>query len=248
MNPAVLLLSATAFEQDLLVAQLGGGTQEVVAGRRWWSGQLGAEQALLVEGGIGAVNTAHALTCALQARRPGLVLQFGVGGAYLGAGLAVGDLALATEEIYGDLGVRTLAGWQSAELIGVPVLQQENPYFNRFPLDPGLVDRAEVRLRAGAPAGGGGLRRGPFVTVQECSGTTALGRERAERFGACCENMEGAAAAHLCRLYQIPFLELRGISNLVEDRRREAWDLPLACQRAQQAVLRLLEEGSLCAH
>ncbi len=242
MNPEVLLLSATGFEQDHLAAQLVGKIEQEVAGRRWRTGQLAGRQALLVEGGLGAVNTAHALTCALQALHPALVLQLGVGGAYLDAGLGLGDLALASEENYGDLGVRTPSGWHPAELIGIPVLQQETPYYNHFPLDPHLVTRAEQRLRQLWANGQPRLRCGPFVTVQECSGTASLGEERAARFGGLCENMEGAAAAHLCRLYQVPFLEVRGISNLVEDRRREGWDLPLACRRAQRAAQHLIEE------
>jgi futalosine hydrolase len=51
--------------------------------------------------------------------------------------------------------------------------------------------------------------------------------------------MEGAAAAHVCALYRLPFLEVRGISNLVEDRDRERWRIPLAAGAAQQAVGRL---------
>lgn len=246
MNPEVLLLSATAFEQDLLSAQLEGRVEQQVAGRRWQRGQLAGREVLMVEGGIGAVNTAHALTCALQIFQPALVLQAGVGGAYPAAGLGIGDVALASEENYGDLGVRTRAGWQSAESIGIPVLQQAAPFFNRFPLDPKQVARAEQILQDSAWAGGPpALRSGPFVTVQECSGLASLGEERAARFAGLCENMEGAAAAHLCRLYRIPFLEVRGISNLVEDRRREGWDLPLAGRRAQEAALRLIEEFPL---
>lgn len=240
MRIEILLLSATAFEQDQLAAQLAAGVEQQVAGRRWRQGQVAGRQVLLVEGGIGAVNTAHALTCALQALQPALVLQAGVGGAYPGAGLGIGDVALASAENYGDLGVRTPDGWQSAELIGIPVLQQERPLFNHFPLDPDLVACAEAALCGGLK--GVRLCRGPFVTVQECSGLASLGAERAARFSGVCENMEGAAAAHLCRLYQIPFIEVRGISNLVEDRRREGWDLPLACCRAQEAALRLIEE------
>ena len=57
--------------------------------------------------------------------------------------------------------------------------------------------------------------------------------------------MEGAAAAHLCMLYGVPFLELRGISNRVEDRRRETWDLDLAANRAQQAAGSLVENLNL---
>jgi len=51
--------------------------------------------------------------------------------------------------------------------------------------------------------------------------------------------------AHLCLSYGLPFLEVRGISNLVEDRRREAWNLPLAAARAQLAGLMLLSELEL---
>jgi futalosine hydrolase len=242
----VLLLGATAFEQDLLAARLSEKVEQQVAGRRWRRGRLAGRETLMVEGGLGAVNTAHALTCALQALQPSVVLQAGVGGAYLGAGLGVGDLALASEEHYGDLGVRTHAGWQSAELIGIPVLKQEASFFNRFPLDPAMVTRAEQLLLDSSWEGvRPALRCGPFVTVQECSGLATLGAERAARFGGVCENMEGAAAAHLCRLYQVPFLEVRGISNLVEDRRREGWNLPLACGRAQEAALRLIEAWPL---
>lgn len=243
MSLEVLLLSATAFEQDFLAARLDEKVEQQVAGRPWRRGRLAGREVLLVQGGIGAVNTAHALTCVLQLHQPALVLQAGIGGAYPAAGLGVGDLALASEENYGDLGVRTPAGWQSAELIGIPILQQQESFFNRFPLDPEQVARAEQTLlkntwEDGAPA----LRSGPFVTVQECSGLSSLGEERRARFSGLCENMEGAAAAHLCRLYQVPFLEVRGISNLVEDRRREGWDLPLASRRAQEAALALVKE------
>jgi futalosine hydrolase len=243
VSAEVLLLSATAFEQDFLAAHLDKKAEQQVAGRRWQWGRLAGREILMVEGGIGAVNTAHALTCALQALQPALVLQAGVGGAYPGTGLGIGDIALASEENYGDLGVRTPAGWQSAELIGIPILQQEEPFFNHFPLDPQQVARARQILLDNSWEGGRpALRSGPFVTVQECSGLASLGEERAARFAGLCENMEGAAAAHLCRLYRVPFLEVRGISNLVEDRRQEGWDLPLASRRAQQAVLRLIGE------
>ena len=53
--------------------------------------------------------------------------------------------------------------------------------------------------------------------------------------------MEGAAAAHVCALYGVPFLELRAMSNRVEKRDREQWDLVGAVARAQEAAARLLE-------
>ena len=227
----VLVLSATAFEQGVLREQVEQRVTSAVAGKEWVSGSMGGRSVLLVATGIGAVNAAHALTCALQARRPDWVLQVGVGGAYPQGGLEIGALALASEEWYGDLGVRTDEGWQGADLIGIPVYGEDG--YNKFVLAGECLDRAQEFLPE--------VKVGPFATVQECSGTDELGLERGARFGAVCENMEGAAAAHVCALYGVPFLELRAMSNRVEKRDREQWDLVGAVARAQEAAARLLE-------
>lgn len=236
------ILTATSFEQDALRAALKAPVQTEVAGRAWFAGQLGTHSVLLVETGMGAVNCAHALTCVLQAHAPSEVWQIGVGGAYAQSGLVAGDLAVASEEHYGDVGVRTEDGWQGVrETIGIPLLRGrggDSEYFNRFALDGDRAARMAVQLsriwRAEA---------GPFVTVQECTGTDETGHERGRRFGALCENMEGAAAAHLCALYGVDFVEVRAISNIAARRDRDAWELPLACGRAQEAALLLLDES-----
>ena len=233
-----ILLTATSAEQTLLAGEIDG-VRHRVGGRPWRSGRLRGRDVHLIEGGLGAVNTAHALTCALQADLPDLVLQVGVGGGYPHTSLRVGDVALASEEVYGDIGVRTGAGWQPCELIGIPVWRDgESEIFNRFPLDRELVEKA----RAAVAAAGGEPAVGAFVTVQECSGSAGLGRERGLRFEALCENMEGAAAAHVSRIYGVPFLEIRGISNRVEDRALDTWDIPLAARAAQSAALAALEK------
>jgi len=53
--------------------------------------------------------------------------------------------------------------------------------------------------------------------------------------------MEGAAVALACQQLAVPLLELRGISNLVEDRDTRRWDLPLGMAAAQGAVLALFK-------
>ena len=237
------MLTATAFEQAALVERVRQPVRQVVAGRQWICGSLGCSSARLVQTGMGAVNTAHALTCALQAYRPDLVLQIGVGGAYLDSGLDVGDVAVASEEVYGDVGVRLREGWRGVEEIGIPLLEGEEACYNRFPLDGELVEEVRAVLVGGDwqeenPV----VESGLFVTVQECSGTLELGRERERLFGGICENMEGAAAAHLCRIYGIAFAEVRGISNRVEDRDRDKWDLQGAVERAQAAAAILLDD------
>ena len=56
------------------------------------------------------------------------------------------------------------------------------------------------------------------------------------------ENMEGAAAAHVCALYDVSFLEIRAISNLVEDRDRSAWKVEEAFTAVQIAVSRIVRD------
>jgi futalosine hydrolase len=188
---------------------------------------------------MGAVNTAHALTRhLLTSSRPQLVIQTGIAGAYVPAGLAVGSAVLATDEMYGDVGVITKEGWFPADHIGIPLVEATASHparFNHFPFDEPLV------ACASGLCGPLVARTGPFVTLAQGTGLRALGDTLFERFGALCESMEGAAAAHVCALYDVPFLEVRGISNLVEDRDRSAWRIKEAADSSQRVVLCLLE-------
>ena len=238
---SVLLLTATILEQTRIAEELTDSVSLMSCGRRWCHGVYAGRNIDLVESGLGAANTAHALTRGLEGRCPDMVLQVGVAGAYAGSGLQVGDLTVAAEEVYGDLGGVTPHGWRPAEEIGIPVAQVGGmPLYNRFPADEMLGRRALDILRKSQTVR---VERGPFVTVQACSGTAALGAERQARVpGALCESMEGAAAAHVCALYGVRFVEVRGVSNAVEDRDLSLWDLPLANGRAQDAALCLLRE------
>jgi futalosine hydrolase len=233
----LLLLTATLFEQDLLRAQLSEPIYGELAGRSWVRGKLGQREVLLVETGMGAVNCTHALSCVLQAQMPAVVWQVGVGGAYADSGLAVGDVAVASQENYGDLGVRLDDGWQGLRhTIGIAILERgEQVYFNRFDLDAARAEQMAAQLNGSFKAAAG-----PFLTVQECTGTDELGTARSRRFGALCENMEGAAAAHICALYEVDFVELRAMSNIAAKRNRDEWELPLACRTAQEAALELI--------
>jgi futalosine hydrolase len=202
--------------------------------------RLETGRATLVVTGMGAVNTAHGLTRQLVTQpKPSLVIQMGIAGAYLGADLSVGSVVLASEEMYGDVGVITPTGWLPAEEIGialVPATSTHAARFNRFSFDEGLV------ARASAICGPLLARTGRFLTLAQGTGVRALGDSLYERFGALCESMEGAAAAHICALYDVPFLEVRGVSNLVEDRNRSAWRIKEAAEAAQTVVIRLLDE------
>lgn len=244
MNPAFLRLSSialvcsVALEAAPLLEHLDAPEKLDSGALRGWRGTLSNNPVRLLIAGMGKVNAAHALTV-LAAREPiRAVLGFGVAGAYPGSGLEIGEVALAQSEHYGDEGVETPEGWLSCEGIGIPLVERGSErYFNEFPI---AQDWLSAALRA-SEAQGHPLPHGPFVTVSNCSGTMARGNQLARRFGALCETMEGAAYAHTALLIGAPFLEVRGISNQVEDRDRTSWRLPEAAAAAAEIVPSLVE-------
>ena len=183
---------------------------------------------------------AHAATLLLTHFNPEALLIFGVGGAYPSSGAAVGDVALAKEEIAGDEGVLTADGFKDTEYIGIPLLRTATSViYTTYHASESLLDQAQNILVS--PGYADNAYVGPFVTLSTCTGTTARARELEDRYHGLCENMEGAAAAQVALCHRVPWLEVRGISNLVEDRDLKKWDIPKAAGVAQRAVLSILE-------
>jgi futalosine hydrolase len=170
--------------------------------------------------GVGPVNAAHAVTMAIVGQRPEAIVTCGVGGAYPGSGLGIGDVVCAEQECYGDLGAATPAGFLDMKALGFPLVAGTVPLYNDLPMQLWPV-----------------ARRVKFVTLSTCTGTAAAARVIEARTGGAVENMEGAAVAHVAHLHGIPVGELRGISNMVTDRDTSAWRLNAAALAAQEALV-----------
>jgi futalosine hydrolase len=56
------------------------------------------------------------------------------------------------------------------------------------------------------------------------------------------ESMEGAAFMYACLIHQVPFAQVRAVSNFVEKRNREAWKLAEAIRNLSEVALRIIEE------
>jgi futalosine hydrolase len=175
--------------------------------------------------GVGAVNAAHAVTLAISRARPDAVIVCGVGGAYPGSGLAVGDVVSADMECYGDLGANSAAGFLDMRALGFAVIDGSQPVYNDLPLQLYATER-----------------RAKFVTVATCTGTDAAARALEARTGGAVENMEGAAVAHVALLHGVPVGEVRGISNIVTNRDTGAWRLGPAALAAQEALVAWLSK------
>ena len=185
--------------------------------------------------GVGPVETAVRLSGFLAAppRKIGMVVNFGVAGGYVstldGQGPELLDLYLAETEAFGDLGIcfsdriEPFAGDLAGRL--------------RFSLDKGLLGQAHRIFEAGNIV----VKTGNFVTVSGVSATRKRGEMLKRRFTAHCENMEGAAIARVCIEYGLPLLEIRCISNLVEDRDPAGWRLQEACVKSAWAASEIIK-------
>lgn len=230
---ALVLIASVSLEVEPVRRRLHHMRPITIGRKPGWEGILAGHRVLLLEGGMGKSNAAQALTAALETHDVRGIVGFGVGGAYGGARLGVGGVAVATVEIYGDEGVQTAGGWLSTAEIGIPLLRRsEGDAFNEIPLPAERVAAASAALTDC----GVSHQTGPFITVSTCSGTAARGAELRERHDAIVESMEGAAYAHVAALYDVPCVEVRGVSNAVEDRDLSRWKLEEAAAVAARAV------------
>jgi futalosine hydrolase len=200
----LLLCTATDLESKRLREHFGGDGTRVA----------------ILRTGVGPVNAAHALTMFLARERPNAIVLCGVGGAYPGSGLRVGEVACAETECYGDLGATSPDGFLDMQALGFPTVETPVPLYNVLPMQLFPV-----------------AQRVPFVTMSTCTGTDGAARAIEARTGGAVESMEGAAVAHVAHLHGIPVGEVRGISNVVTNRDMRAWRLKEAAEAAQEALI-----------
>ena len=202
-------------------------------------GRLGDKMVIVANTGMGAVNAACTLAELQSGTGISSVIAMGIGGAYQGSRLVNGDIAIAREEIYGDSGIAYEGSMDGLREIGIPLCRRAGKdFFNAYPMCSFSAD--EISRLDACSAGRFTVKSGRFVTVSSVSGDEQVARTISGRFGAICENMEGAALAHACMRYDIPVYEVRGISNRAGVRGRSLWDIDSASVNCQRAVMSLL--------
>lgn len=185
--------------------------------------------------GVGPVETAVRLTRFLADTPAAItgVVNVGVAGGYCAAQEgkrppALLDLYLAETETFGDLGL--------CYPDRIERLPEALTGTTRFWMDRALLDAAVRICREWDIP----VDTGNFVTVAGASATRTRGEMLARLFQAQCENMEGAAVARVCAEFALPALEIRCISNLVEDRNPETWRLQEACEQSARSAAVIL--------
>jgi futalosine hydrolase len=246
----VLLIGATDLELAPLRQRLARATDVDGAWSRATLGRLGDLEVLVQAVGVGKVRTAAGLSLAIAAWRPRAVVQVGIGGAYLGSFLSVGLAMLADVDMELDLGIATGDGWADLTALRVPLLPPLGdaaaapPPGGREPAAGAAHGATHEAAREAAChpglttalADGCGLPRGRFATLDAVTADIEVGAALQRRFDVAIESMEGAAAATVAARLDVPFAQLRAVSNLVGERDRARWDLRGAVRTAADAA------------
>lgn len=239
--PHVAIITAVAGEQELLIRELNASKLED-RGFVMHGATTAAMRIILIEGGIGKANAAAATAAVIERFTPTLIINTGCCGAFPYSGLTTGDLALATHDIFADEGCITTQRFLSIKDMNLPLMHDaRGTIFQCIPFSRDLTELVEHwGASTGTP-----LAKGVFATVSSCSGTDMRAADLYRQTEALCESMEGAAIALTAYRYGIPCFQLRGVSNLVENRDLARWDIPKAVGRVQEIVLKILFSAAL---
>jgi futalosine hydrolase len=237
----ILVICAVAAERYAVVRNLGPTTPTEVAGLTGVTVDTAAGELQVFEGGPGPVAAALSTAMLLahgssKTDSPAydLVISAGIAGGFRGRA-EIGDVVLADQVIAADQGVMTDEGFSTLRDLGLP--------------GNGGYAVGNLNLRARLASGPYGLLAGDILTLSCMTGTDARAAELAARYPrAVAEAMEGYGVIEAIRRDyartgdDIPFAEIRAISNIVGHRDRSTWNIPLAFSALGNAMSTLLNE------
>jgi len=164
-------------------------------------------------------------------------MNTGCAGVFKKTGLRIGDIAVATREIDIQMGIEPGDSQAPTQTLPFPILIKDGVEIKKhYLLKKELTNNTFTiltRLFANTDVN---IAKGPFVTVSTITSTNKRAANIFSHYQPCMEAMEGAGAAHLACLYDIPLIEVRSASNFVGKRDKDQWNLPLAFQRSATAV------------
>lgn len=176
--------------------------------------------------GVGAPQTTFQLSRRLHQIDYDWVIQLGIAGSFTQE-VPVGQACLVQRDRFADL---LLVDDDSVRSIYEAGLADPNA----FPFNDGWLNNPYLsKLTTTYPMASG-------LTVNTVTGESVVNQRHAAKFGAALETMEGAALHYVCREMEIPFLQIRGVSNRVGDRNKSNWKINEALQAAHQLFHQIL--------
>lgn len=163
--------------------------------------------------GIGMVNTSINLTRELSKNRYDLVINMGIAGSFKDS-INIGDVVEITEDSFSEIGF------------------ENNNQFNKF---------SEFDIKTSFTVNPkSSLKRVKSITVNTVHGNAQSISEIVERENTDIESMEGAAVFNVCEDFNTNCIQIRSISNKVEARNKDNWDIKTAIINLNKEVERII--------
>jgi futalosine hydrolase len=178
--------------------------------------------------GVGLTAATYALTRSVLSERPRFIIQAGIAGC-LDETLPLTKVVLVENENIGDLGVKEKGKFHS--LFDLNLLRP-----NDHPWKNGRLANNLSQLRQT------GLTIVDGVTINEIS----TDRERISFYknglGASVESMEGASLHYVALMENIPFLQIRSLSNFAGERDKSKWVMRQAISSLNLEIQNILSK------
>lgn len=217
------IIGAMEEEVTLLRDKIENRQTLKLAGIEIYTGTLNGTDVALLKSGIGKVSAAMGATLLLEHCKPDMIINTGSAGG-LASALKVGDIVVSDEARYHDADV-TAFGYEIGQMAGCPAA---------FKADEKLAAAAEAcisQLDLNAV-------RGLIVSGDAfINGSVSLAKIRHNFPQAVAVEMEGAAIAHVCHNFGVPFVVVRAISDVADQQSHLSFDEFLAVAAKQSTLL-----------
>ena len=181
------------------------------------------------QSGVGMLSTAVSLTKLIFEEKPDLIIQVGIAGTF-DANIQLGKVIVVGTESLGDLGVFENGIWK--DIFDMKLEQADCPPYEESRLPNHWLTEYNLENLAEASS----------VTVNEISTDKNRINQLLEKYNPVIESMEGAALHYVCRQMNIPFMQVRAISNYVGERDKTKWQIKLAIDNLNDVLLKLIDK------
>ena len=177
------------------------------------------------QSGVGMLATAVSLTRLVWEEKPDLVIQAGIAGCF-DQSIPLGKVIIVNEEVLADMGVEEDGKWK--DIFDLKLEKSSyHPFEKRKLPNPWLTKFNFLKLP-----------EVNAITINEISTNQERIQELVKKYNPTIESMEGAALHYVCREANIPFLQIRAVSNYVGDRDKKNWEIKLAISNLNQTLLK----------
>src|SRR5699024_12629402 len=194
------IIGAMEQEVTLLASMITNPQETQIAGVRFIQGSLENQSVVLLRSGVGKVQAAIATTLLHEHFKPTTVINIGSAGGLI-SGMEIGDIIISDEAAHHDVDL-TPIGLAPATLPGLP---------QTFPSDPALIALVKDVLTE--------LKINSQIGLVATGDAFIADQVRVETIKNTFPNvkaveMEAAAIAQVCYLYQTPFIVIRALFDL----------------------------------